>query len=86
MLVFNSFYPQFCLVLRIVVSSSLIKENCLNEPRDVHSGFSCCLSMWDLDQVWVIGWVWAVSTVNILLKVLTGTGGFLFPSWAAFSG
>lgn len=50
MLVFNSFYPQFCLVLRTVVSSSLIKENCLNEPTDVHSGLSCYLSVCDLEQ------------------------------------
>lgn len=80
------FYPQFCLVLRIVVSSSLIKENCLNEHTDVHSGLSCCLSVWDLGQAWVTGWVWAVSTANTLLNVLAWMGSLPCLSWAASSG
>lgn len=29
--------PRFCLVLRTVVSSSLIKENCLNEFTDANA-------------------------------------------------
>ena len=74
MLIFSFFFPPwFCLVLRTVVSSSLIKENCLNEFTDVNASDPSCFWLWDMKQklpIKVFCGIWLGKSSVTLFNIL----------------